>query len=474
MLITADICKKRMWSDDDPRCDDIGPHQKRRPDLASSFTRRLLSLIFVVTALASAQTTAPLKDIPAIANAAHGAIVTVIMAAGDKPITQGTGFLVSSVGIIVTNYHVIKEGNVAVVKFPDGTVFPVDGILAVDKVRDLALIRVHGKTFRTLTLGNSDRIQVGEEVVAIGNPLSLESTVSNGIISGVRSDKEAGGKFLQTTAPISPGSSGGPLFNMHGEVVGINTMYLEGGENLNFAIPVNDAKRLLLNQSTKLHSLPNETDPAKTQTQDHEEATTGARHYYRQLLEAGAFSLNGKNSYKGMLPTEDYACFSDDPQSDTFFTFVAKGYNQRYAEIYPKWFKLVIDSSSDFQETEKYYHEMQAIQETADYPYMRFIRTEELNKYPSDLQKVYRDGTRSLTAHVYEMGVKTATISYVGLGRLYGEFGGEWHAPAAGSSHHLTIEPSTMRYVVRYFRTGAADTSQAGVCEKVDPDQEPK
>jgi S1-C subfamily serine protease len=208
------------------------------------------------------------NDIPAIAKAANGAIVTIITAAGDKPLAQGTGFLVSADGAIVTNYHVIEEGNVATVKFPDGTVLPVDGVLAADKVRDLAVIKIHGKTFRTLTLGNSDQVQVGEEVVAIGNPLSLESTVSNGIVSGMRTSKEQGGKFLQTTAPISPGSSGGPLFNMAGEVVGINTMYLEGGENLNFAIPSNDAKRLLLAKSSKLQDLPNETEPVKAQTHD--------------------------------------------------------------------------------------------------------------------------------------------------------------------------------------------------------------
>jgi hypothetical protein len=198
------------------------------------------------------------KGIPEIAKAANGAIVTIVMANNDKPIASGTGFLVSPNGVIVTNYHVIETGNVAIVKFPDGTVLPVDGVLAADKIRDLAIIKIHGKTFRTLTLGNSDRVQVGEEVVAIGNPLSLESTVSNGIVSGVRTVEKLGGKFLQTTAPISPGSSGGPLFNMAGEVVGINTLYLEGGENLNFAIPVNDAKRLLLNQSAKLQNLPNE------------------------------------------------------------------------------------------------------------------------------------------------------------------------------------------------------------------------
>src|SRR5271163_1683427 len=102
------------------------------------------------------------KDIPSIAKAANGAIVTIVMASGDKPIATGTGFLVNTDGVILTNYHVIQEGNVAIVKLSDGTALPVDGVLAADKVRDLAVIKVHGKTFRTLILGNSDRVQVGE------------------------------------------------------------------------------------------------------------------------------------------------------------------------------------------------------------------------------------------------------------------------------------------------------------------------
>ena len=133
--------------------------------------------------------------------------------------------------------------------------YVVDGVLASDKARDIAVIKAHGQNFRTLPLGNSDRVQVGEDVVAIGNPLSLESTVSNGIVSGIRTVEEEGGKFLQVTAPISPGSSGGPLFNMAGEVVGITTMYLKGGENLNFAIPINDAKRLLLANPPTIQAL---------------------------------------------------------------------------------------------------------------------------------------------------------------------------------------------------------------------------
>jgi V8-like Glu-specific endopeptidase len=414
---------------------------------------------------AAAQSPPPRKDISAIAKAANGAIVSIVMSdKGGKPITQGSGFLVSKDGVVVTNYHVISEGTSAVIKLPDGAFYVVDGVLASDKARDVAVIKAHGQYFWTLTLGNSDRVQVGEQVVAIGNPLSLESTVSNGIVSAIRTIEEDGGRFLQVT--ISPGSSGGPLFNMAGEVVGITTLKFKGGENLNFAIPINDAKQLLRITSSKIQPLPNETESVKTQSQGHGEATAGARQYYQQLLEAGAFSAAGKESFKGMIPTQDYACFSDDPHSDTFFTFIAKGYDQEYAEVHTKWYKLRVHSSSEFQESEKYYQQMRTIEQTADYPYLRFIQVDEFNTYPSDLQEEYRHGARSLRAHVYENGVKTATILYIGLDR-------EWQDPDAGplTSSHLAIEPSTMRYVMRNWRTdNRTDTVQAGVCEKVDPD----
>ncbi|MGB2678826.1 MAG: trypsin-like peptidase domain-containing protein [Candidatus Acidiferrum sp.] len=230
------------------------------------FEVKLLSLIFIAGSVVAAQSPPPKKDIPTIAKAAKGAIVTIVMANDDRPIARGTGFLVRADGAVLTNYHVIATGNVGVVKFADGTILPVDGVLATDKFRDLAIIKIHGKTFPTLTLGNSDQIQVGEEVVAIGNPLGLELTVSNGILSGIRTDEKEDGKLLQITAPISRGSSGGPLFNMSGEVVGINALILEGGESLNFAIPINDAQRLLSEKAAKLEDLPNETEPVKSET----------------------------------------------------------------------------------------------------------------------------------------------------------------------------------------------------------------
>lgn len=247
-----------------PRLEAAGlPFDNERTTVATGLC--VLAVLFLLPSVASigaAQTSSAKKDIPTIAKSAKGAIVTIVTANNDDPIALGSGFLVSSDGAIATNYHVIASGNVAVVKFADGTVLPVDGVLATDKVHDLAIIKVHGKTFQTLTLGNSDQIQVGEEVVAIGNPLGLELTVSNGILSGVRITKEED-KFLQTTAPISHGSSGGPLFNMLGEVVGVNTLYLEGGASLNFAIPANDVKKLLHNQFAQLQQLPNEPNTDK-------------------------------------------------------------------------------------------------------------------------------------------------------------------------------------------------------------------
>jgi len=224
------------------------------------------SLLFILTgSLIGTQSPERRKDIPAIARDAAGCIVSIIMSDKDgHPVAQGSGFLISKDGRVVTNYHVIENGTSAIVKLPDGAFFIVDGVLASDKDRDVAIIKAHGENFRTLKLGNSDRLQVGEQVVAIGNPLFLESTVSNGIVSGIRTLE--GGKFLQVTTPISPGSSGGPLFNMAGEVVGITTLYLKGGENLNFAIPINDVKPMLLASHSKLYGFPDESEASTAPT----------------------------------------------------------------------------------------------------------------------------------------------------------------------------------------------------------------
>ncbi|MGA8492836.1 MAG: trypsin-like peptidase domain-containing protein [Terriglobales bacterium] len=262
-----------------------------------------------------------LQDIPAIARAANGSIVSIVMSDKDgKPIAQASGFFVSKDGLIVTNYHVIAEGSSAVVKLPDGAFFPVDGVVASDKERDVAIIKAHGSDFRTLTLGDSARLQVGEEVVAIGNPLSLESTVSNGIVSAIRTVEEEGGKFLQITAPISHGSSGGPLFDMAGEVVGITSAGIKGGENLNFAIPINDVKPMISGvskvRSARVSALPDEAEP------DEAEPVTAAQTQGQRSFDE---LVNRKD--KGIIGDLEsdaaYVCFPpEEVGNDAFFVAV--------------------------------------------------------------------------------------------------------------------------------------------------------
>jgi len=156
----------------------------------------------------------------------------------------GTGFFVASNGRIATNLHVIVQAKIARVVLLDGTEFPVSSVYAVDENRDLAIIGISTeKQTPALQLGDSDRVAEGEKVIAIGNPQGFDYTVSDGLVSGVR--RAAGLTMLQISAPISQGSSGGPLFNEYGEVIGVATLLAREGQNLNFAVPANYLRPML-------------------------------------------------------------------------------------------------------------------------------------------------------------------------------------------------------------------------------------
>jgi S1-C subfamily serine protease len=148
----------------------------------------------------------------------------------------GTGFVVRADGWIATNLHVLVGGPHVKVTLRDQREFDVVELLAASPEYDLALVRVEARGLPTLFLGDSDAMRPGDPVIAIGNPLGLEDTVSNGLVSARR--KIDGFEVLQVSAPIAPGSSGGPLFNERGEVVGVATAILQGGQNLNFGVPV--------------------------------------------------------------------------------------------------------------------------------------------------------------------------------------------------------------------------------------------
>ncbi len=162
------------------------------------------------------------------------------------PDKVGTGFVVESSGLIVTNLHVVAGESKIAIRFSDGSVVPVLRIAALDADRDLVLLDVDPvQKLPILTLGDSDLLAAGDAIIAIGNPLGvLDYSVSNGLISSVR---KLGPELtvLQISAPISQGSSGGPLFNQFGDVVGVTTAIITAGQNLNLAVPSNYLKPLL-------------------------------------------------------------------------------------------------------------------------------------------------------------------------------------------------------------------------------------
>jgi tetratricopeptide (TPR) repeat protein len=165
---------------------------------------------------------------------------TVVILTYDKDgknMGQGSGFFISQSGDVITNKHVLAGANRAEAKTAEGKVYPITLIVAEDKDADLirVSVRIPAESVRPLSVGSSIP-RVGERVVVIGTPFGLERTVSDGIISAVR-EIPAFGKIYQITAPISPGSSGSPVVNMKGEVIGIVTFQVIEGQNLNFAIP---------------------------------------------------------------------------------------------------------------------------------------------------------------------------------------------------------------------------------------------
>jgi serine protease Do len=159
----------------------------------------------------------------------------------------GTGFFVDADGTLATNHHVIDDAHEVRIKLFDGTEIERVELLASNVEIDLALLRVDPKQLPAdlvpVRLGDSEAIAVGEPVSVIGNPLGLDHTLTNGIVSARRVYE--GERFIQMSAPISPGNSGGPVFDRHGRVIGVSVAHLTGGQNLNLAVPVSQLQALI-------------------------------------------------------------------------------------------------------------------------------------------------------------------------------------------------------------------------------------
>lgn len=195
------------------------------------------------------------QKVPSVESIVHdqGDAVVLIVTYDESgtPLSLGSGFFVKSDGVFITNYHVIEGSYSGVIKLIDGRVLGNIEIIDFNSEWDIAILKVEGSGFPTVKLGNSDIVKSGQKIVVIGNPEGLQNTVSDGLVSSIRKIESEGDYFIQISAPISEGSSGGPVYNMNGEVIGIATMMLKSGQNLNFAIPIKFALPLVEKSAQK-------------------------------------------------------------------------------------------------------------------------------------------------------------------------------------------------------------------------------
>jgi serine protease Do len=170
-----------------------------------------------------------------------------------KQRSLGSGFIVSTDGYIFTNNHVVEQADKILVKISDGKEYEAK-VIGTDANTDIALIKIKPDNgLPVAQIGDSEKVRVGEWVIAIGNPFGLDATVTAGIVSAKGRVIGAGpyDNFIQTDASINPGNSGGPLFNMEGKVIGINTAIVAQGQGIGFAIPINMAKSIMVDLKTK-------------------------------------------------------------------------------------------------------------------------------------------------------------------------------------------------------------------------------
>ena len=233
------------------------------PSKAASFVNPLLNItpqFYTADALAS-----PARDVSSLVKQIGEAVVQV-----RTPEGLGSGFFINADGYLITNFHVIEgETEISVEVYNqlngqlDRETYKQVKIIAINKFHDLALLHIEDKNapkFKYVTLGSSDVLSVGDSVFAIGSPLGLERTVTEGILSTKTRELE-GELYLQTSTQINPGNSGGPLFNLAGEVVGVTNMKITFGEGLGFAIPVELVKSFLDHRDAFAYSTDNPNNP---------------------------------------------------------------------------------------------------------------------------------------------------------------------------------------------------------------------
>jgi S1-C subfamily serine protease len=216
----------------------------------------LVGLLITAVAQNNPQT---LSTAEIVRRANDSVVLIVVNNALGKPAKEGSGFILSSDGKIATNHHVVEGAGSVIVRLSNGASFQMESVLADDPEHDVAIIKVSGHNLPFLELAPVSAAIPGEKVVAIGSPLGLQNSISDGIISGIRTDGK-GRKWIQTTAPVSPGNSGGPLLVSDGRVIGAITWGFVEGQNLNFAVPSEVVATILYSSASAIHSVPSNSN----------------------------------------------------------------------------------------------------------------------------------------------------------------------------------------------------------------------
>ena len=276
-----------------------------------------------IIVLSVAATVSPVSAQSPIETALTATVTIEVADPGGNVLGHGSGFITSSDGIIVTAAHVIAGASTAVVRLQNGEELPVEGVIAFDGDKDVAVLRVAGFDLPTVPLGNADDLSIGQRIIVIGAPIdqALAGTVSDGLLAADR--LLDGTRTLQISAPTSPGNSGGPVLTEQGQVIGlvVSGITTEGAENLNFALPINYVRGQLALAATKaLQPLSNESTRTETTARERSAPTatcsmsSGELEAVRSRAEAGdvpsqaelGFLLTGGGgTLQNCLPQDD-------------------------------------------------------------------------------------------------------------------------------------------------------------------------
>lgn len=288
---------------------------------------------------------------------------------------QGSGVVISEEGYILTNYHIMENANSVLVIHGDISISDVE-IIGGDIEADILALRIPIDNFSFIELPESDEIRIGQRIYAIGSPMGYENTISEGIISGYR-DFDDGINLIQITASISSGSSGGAVVNSRGELIGISTYTVAEGQNLNFAIPINDIMDVEIKPFVKMENNSIESTVVQKQDEKKKYPESGKSIYSEKAIEyfndgkelvSQAYSQNTikeRNSYLKKASEKLINAIKDDPN------FVGAYYE--VGQLYASRFSL-----NDFKKAKEYFDKVEAFIENSNDNVCDYISNREI------------------------------------------------------------------------------------------------